>query len=56
MLIKTDLRLLNVETADVYLKVSVVKEMHHLTKVSKANFNYLEKRARIYIREFKIKH
>ena len=34
MLIKTNLRLLNVETASVYLKVSVVKKMLHFTRFS----------------------
>ena len=59
---KTDLRLPDVETASVYLKLSVAQKMRHLktfpnridkfnfktfSKVSKANFHYLEKRIRI---------
>ena len=43
MLIKTDVRLLNVETASVYLKVSVVKKMRHLIRLSIALINFILK-------------
>ena len=43
MLIKTDLRLLNVETASLYLKVSVVKKMHHLTRFPITLINFILK-------------
>ena len=41
VLIKTDLGLQNVETARVYLKLSVVKKMHHLTRFSIALINFI---------------
>ena len=43
VLIKTDLRLLNVEAAGAYLKVSVVKKIHHLTRFSTALINFILK-------------
>ena len=43
VLIKTDLRLLNAETASVYLKVSVVKKMRHLIRFSIALINLILK-------------
>ena len=43
MLAKTDLTLLNVETASVYLKVSVVKKMCHLKRFSMALISFILK-------------
>ena len=65
VLVKTDLKLLNFETASIYLKVSDFKKTYHhfdkfhfktFSKVRKANFNFLEKRSCAYIKEFKMKH
>ena len=60
-LIKTDLKTINVDTASIYLKVSVFKKIRQLrrcsiasisfilriySKVRKENFSFLEKRVR----------
>ena len=42
MLIETDLRLVNVETASIYLKVSVVKKMRHLIRFCIALINFVK--------------
>ena len=43
VLIKTDSRLLNVVTASISLKVSVVKKMRHLKRFSNAWINFILK-------------